>query len=152
MFCSLTHFEIAISESPVCGLDQRKKMEKAENVLQSQVENYLLKTGWVKCGMIEKKIDQNIKGMFIRVPNEAFGRDRNVKDWLANFPDLCLYHPDGRYFMPELKAKTGEKSKGQKALAKVIPVYEGKILEDVLKKIEVWYLNLPTAGDNTEHF
>lgn len=119
--------------------EEYREMVLSESDLQSACEAYLVRSGWVKAGMIEKKANQIIKGVFVRVPNQAFVGNRNVKDCLANMPDITLLHPAGRYLGFELKAKKGEKSKGQKAIAKYMQIIEVRIFEDFVKLIEAWY-------------
>jgi len=135
------------TRTPVYTLDQRRKMVQTEDVLQSQVESYLKETGWVTSGKISDHKGL-IKGVYCHVPNQAFGSIRAkglVGNYLKNLPDLMLFHPDGRYLFIELKSRSGKRMKGQRALAKILPISEGKVLDDVLMEIEGWYLNIDEA-------
>ncbi|KKM07511.1 hypothetical protein LCGC14_1733110, partial [marine sediment metagenome] len=103
---------------------------------------YLLSTGWVKAGLIEKRVGQVIRGVFVHIPNQVFGKNTVARDWLKNLPDLICYHPDGRYISFELKAKIGKKSKGQIAIAKYMQIQEERVFENFVKSLEAWYFGL----------
>jgi len=121
--------------------EEFKEMTSSEYSLQSSCELYLLRTGWVKPGTIGENLGmQVVKGVFIHVPNQAFEKRKTVaRDYLKNLPDLMLFHSDGRFLAFELKARKGKRQKGQRALAKYMPIIEEKVFERFVKKIEEWY-------------
>lgn len=127
---------------PFYVLEEYKEMVQSEDDLQRACEKYLLSTGWVKAGLIEKRVGQVIRGVFVHIPNQVFGKNTVARDWLKNLPDLICYHPDGRYISFELKAKIGKKSKGQIAIAKYMQIQEERVFENFVKSLEAWYFGL----------
>jgi len=143
MFCELDINEIANLDNPeICGIDDRKKMVKLEHTLQESAETYALETGWVKPGSQVAERRQVVKGVFYRVPNQAFsGRLGSVVGlWLKNLPDLMFDHPDGRYLHFEFKTRTGTSSKGQKSLRRFMNIVEERTFDGYVEKLEAWYL------------
>jgi len=115
-------------------------MVLSESDLQGAVDEYLLRTGWVRPGSLSVENIGNAKGIFFHIDNGVFRSKRNpININLKNLQDTTLLHPDGRYKALELKAKKGKRSRGQTALSKVIPIEEHKIFEQVVQSIEKWY-------------
>ncbi len=144
MYCRRTTSEIfeegGLGED--CGADQRREMVQTEETLQKQCEEWLIKNGWVRSGSAVAESRQNIKGIFVHIPNQAFGSVRaksRVGAYLKNLPDLILFHPDGRYLTFELKSRSGKSNKGQRAIAKHLNTVEEKIFDNFVKRVVSWY-------------
>jgi len=138
--------------------DEKSNMYKIEAELQTKCEEWLLRQGWVKPGAIaEAASTQIIRGIFIHVPNQAFQSKRRtvVGAYLKNLPDLILFHPDGRYFSVELKSKTGERRRGQRAVGNIMQVREEKTFEVFKESVLEWYnfnnYDDTNGGNNVEH-
>ncbi len=144
MFCGLASAEIfdRAKYDEDCGVDQRRQMVQTEKTLQVCCEEWLIKNGWVRSGSAVAESGQNIKGIFVHIPNQAFGSVRaksRVGPYLKNLPDLILFHPDGRYLTFELKSRSGKSNKGQRAIAKHLNTVEEKVFDDFVKRVEAWY-------------
>jgi len=132
---------IADLTSEICtGVEDKSLMVQTEATLQARCETYALETGWVKPGSMVAQERQNIKGIFIHIPNQAFGPSSTVVGlWLKNLPDLMFFQPDGRYIGFELKSRSGKSNKGQRALARHLNVIECKTFDYFIEKLEAWY-------------
>jgi len=117
-------------------------MVETEATLQARCETYALETGWVKAGSQMALRRQNVKGIFYRIPNQAFGGSMSssvVALWLKNLPDLMFDHPDGRYLHFEFKSRTGKSSKSQKSLRRFMNIVEERTFDGFTNKLEAWY-------------
>jgi len=125
---------------PFYTADEFREMVLSEDDLQTAVDQYLLRTGWVRPGSLSKEGVGNAKGIFFHINNDVFRGKRNpININLKNLPDTLLLHPQGKCKLIELKSKKGKRTRGQIALAKIIPIEEHKIFEKVVESIEKWY-------------
>ena len=144
MFCGLTTEKVFEEQGLAkdCGADQRRQMVQTEDTLQKQCEGWLILNGWVRSGSAVAESGQNVKGIFVHIPNQAFGsvRGKSLAGlYLKNLPDLILFHPDGRYLTFELKSRSGKSNKGQRAIAKHLNTVEEKIFDNFVKRVVGWY-------------
>ena len=120
-----------------------REMAIKEKDLQYACEQFLMLNGFVKPGNIEDDRFSyvNIRGIFFHISEAVWKAIRHVpgvSDNLKNLPDLIVLNIDGRYWLPELKSKKGRKRKGQKALAKILPIEEHKLFDRFCQRFHEW--------------